>query len=62
MHWTSIIRSILIAMGALWLPIEAYEGLSNADVKLPFYCFLIFSLIAGIIYFVVDGYFFAGFP
>tara|TARA_R110002072_G_scaffold248908_1_gene407812 strand:- start:1471 stop:2286 length:816 start_codon:yes stop_codon:yes gene_type:complete len=57
----SIIRSILIAMGVLWLPIEAYEGLNNTNLMLPFYCFLILSLIAGIIFFVVDGYFLAGF-
>lgn len=48
-------------MGALWLLIGAYEGLNNTDVKLPFYCFLIFSLAAGIILFVVDGYFLTGF-
>ena len=60
-YWVPIIRSILIAMGALWLPIEAYEGLSNTDATLPFYCFVILSIVVGIGFFALDGYHLTGF-
>ena len=57
----SIIQSIFTVMGALWLLISIYEGLNKTDVKLPFYCFLIFSLAAGITLFLVNGFSLTGF-
>ena len=54
-------RSILVSMGALWLPIEAYEGLSNTQTILPYWLFLVFSLVLGILVFVIDGLFLSGF-
>lgn len=60
-HWVLILRSILIATGALWLPLEAYEGLSNDDVKLSFLCFIAFSVVIGVAFFWIDGRFISGF-
>ncbi|MGJ8597147.1 macro domain-containing protein [Sulfitobacter sp.] len=60
-HWIPIVRSILIAMGLLWLPIEAYEGLSNNDASLPYGCFIALSVIVGIGFYVLDGYSLTGF-
>ena len=59
--WIPIARSILISMGALWLPIEAYEGLSNTDANLPYYGFVVLSVIVGVALFFLDGYFLTGF-
>lgn len=60
-HWVPIVRSILIAMGLLWLPIEAFEGLSNTDAKLPFGCFVALSIVVGIGFYFLDGYYLTGF-
>jgi len=47
-------------MGSVWLPIEAYEGLSESQAKLPFYGFVLISLVVGAGYFLIDGYYIAG--
>lgn len=60
-HWFPICKAILIAMGALWLPIEAYEVLTNQDAKLPFSCFLALSVVVGITFFLADGFSLSGF-
>ena len=60
-YWIHIARSILISMGALWLPIEAFEGLSNSDAKLSYYCFILLSIVIGISLFFIDGYYLSGF-
>lgn len=60
-HWVPIVRSILIAMGLFWLPIEAFEGLSNTDATLPFGCFVALSIIGGIGFYFLDGHYLTGF-
>jgi hypothetical protein len=60
-HWVPVIRSVLIAMGLLWLPIEAFEGLSNTDANLPFGCFMALSVIVGIGFYFYDGRYLTGF-
>lgn len=60
-HWMPIIRSILIAMGLLWLPIEAYEGLSNKEANLPYGWFVALSVIVGGGFYFLDGYSLTGF-
>ena len=60
-HWLPIIRSILIAMGLLWLPIEAFEGLTNDDVNIPYFCFVFLSVVVGIGFYFLDGHYFTGF-
>lgn len=60
-HWQQLIRSVLIAMGGLWLPIEAYEGLANTDANLSFNWFLGLSVFLGIAFYFIDGYFIGGF-
>ncbi len=57
----SFLKTIFVALGALWLPLEAYEGLSGQDVSLPFWLFLILSTVLSIIIFIVDGLFIKGF-
>ncbi|WP_412050266.1 macro domain-containing protein [Hoeflea sp. Naph1] len=60
-HWLPIVRSILIAMGLLWLPIEAFEGLSNSDVNIPYGCFVALSVVVGIGFYFLDGHYLTGF-
>ena len=48
-------------MGALWLPIEAYVGLSITDLLIPFWAFLLASVVIGTGLFFVDGHFATGF-
>lgn len=50
-----VFRSILMAMGTLWIPLESFEGISNADVGLPYWAFILVSLILGSGYFILDG-------
>lgn len=60
-HWVSILRSILLSMGTIWLPLEAYEGLTNLDAALSFQTFLILSAVIGLLIYFIDGYFWTGF-
>lgn len=60
-HWMPITRSIFLAMGMLWLPIEAFEGLSNKEASLPFGLFIALSVIIGIGFYFLDGYRLTGF-
>lgn len=60
-HWASIIRSLLVAMGVLWLPIEVYEGLENTDASISYTQYIIGSIVVGLGLFFVDGYFISGF-
>jgi hypothetical protein len=48
-------------MGTIWLPIEAYEGLSNSEALVSFKAFLILSVLLGVVLFLIDGYFIKGF-
>jgi hypothetical protein len=60
-YWLPFLKSILIAAGALWLPLEAYEGLSNLQVDLSFSLFVTASVVVGIGIFCLDGFYIAGF-
>lgn len=60
-YWVQIARSILLVMGAIWLPIEAYEGLSNDEAKIPFFTYLLVSVIFGYLLFLYDGHRISGF-
>ena len=44
-----------MAMGIFWVPIEAYEGLTNFDVVLPYWVFILVSLGLGGGYFLAEG-------
>lgn len=50
-----------MAMGAFWVPIEAFEGLTNSDVVLPYWGFILVSLGLGGSYFVVEGFYLNGY-
>jgi len=60
-HWMTIVRSIVEAMGALWLLLEAYQGLTTTQSQLPFLHFILLSAIGGGILFFVDGCCIGGF-
>ena len=54
-------RAIFMGMGITWLPIEAYEGLMNADIKLS-YCYYLYGSVAiGLLVFIIDGHCVGGF-
>ena len=57
--WLS--RAIVMGMGFTWLPIEAYEGLTNSDIKVSYWYYLLGSVLVGLLVFVVDGQFIGGF-
>ena len=48
-------------MGAIFLFIEAFEVVTDANVQFSFVNFLLISAIVGIIIFLVDGFFLSGF-
>lgn len=60
-NWTNFVRTVLITAGALWLPFEAYEGLSNSDVAVSFATYASASLVLGAGLFLIDGFLLAGF-
>ena len=60
-HLAFLSRAVLMAMGLLWLPIEAYEGLTNADIELPYWTYLLGSVSLGFLIFTLDGHFVGGF-
>lgn len=51
----------MIATGALWLPLESYEGISNSDVSISFACFVALSILVGLSFFFIDGHYISGF-
>ncbi len=57
------IQSLLAAFGALWLVLEAYYGLANTNPenRIGFWIFLLVSAILGVTWFLVDGFFLAGY-
>ena len=61
MHAIWLTRAIVMGMGFTWLPIEAYEGVTNADIKVSYWCYLLGSVAVGVLVFVVDGHFVGGF-
>ncbi|MEM6384648.1 MAG: macro domain-containing protein [Pseudomonadota bacterium] len=60
-HWREFFRSLLWALGAIFLPLEAYEVLKNGDITLSLPGFLAVALIPGTVLFFLDGYLFSGF-
>ena len=56
-----MVRAFFIGMTFTWLPIEAYEGVTNEDIQASFWCYLFGSLATGTIVFLADGYFVGGF-
>ena len=54
-------RAIFMGMGITWLPIEAYEGLTNADFKVSYCYYLLGSVAIGLSLFIFDGHFVGGF-
>lgn len=59
-NWLSLTKALFIAMGALWLPIEAYEGL-EAEAPISIWWFVCGSVLLGCSTFAIDGYYISGF-
>ena len=60
-HLIWLVRAIVMGMGLTWLPVEAYEGLTNVDVEVSYWLYLLVSVAVGLLVFVVDGHFVGGF-
>ena len=60
-HWRELLRSILGSFGAIFLILEAFEVLTDGNVKVPFVLFILIGLLPGVIFFLVDGYKISGF-
>lgn len=56
-HTIRLVTTIFTVAGALWLPLEAFEGLNNTDVRIRFDWFAVGSIVLGSIIFFVDGLF-----
>ena len=50
-----------MAGGAVWLPLESYEGITNNDVSISFVFFVFIVFIVGILFFFADGYLISGY-
>lgn len=60
-HILPVLRSFLSALGAIFLPVESYEAISDGNVTFPFGCFLASAASLAIAFYVVDGHFLTGF-
>jgi Domain of unknown function (DUF6430) len=60
-HILPVLRSFLSALGAIFLPIESYEAISDGNVVFPFGCFLASAAVLAIVFYIVDGHFLTGF-
>ncbi len=54
-------KSILAVFGVIWLVIEAWNGLSDVTLGMDFTTLAVISILVGITWTIVDGYFIAGF-
>lgn len=50
-----------MAAGAVWLPLESYEGTTNTDVSISFGLFVFIVFVVGLSFFFVDGHLISGF-
>ncbi|MCV2894402.1 macro domain-containing protein [Lentibacter sp. XHP0401] len=60
-HWREFARSILGSFGAIFLSLEAYEVLTDGNIRIPFLCFLAVGVLPGLGFFFLDGYWLSGF-
>jgi len=56
-------KTLLAALGMVWLVLEAYYVLSNTDpdTRIGFWSFLIVGIVLGIAWFFVDGFYLSGY-
>ena len=50
-----------MAGGAVWLPLESYEGITNTDVSISFGLFVFIVFAVGVSFFFVDGHLISGY-
>lgn len=60
-HWPAVIRSVFAGLGAFFLPVEAYEVVTDGNLKLSLAAFLAIIPVCGVVYFILDGHLFSGF-
>jgi hypothetical protein len=60
-HWRELTRSLLGSFGAIFLALEAFEVLTDGNIKMPFTLFLAVGVLPGLAFFLLDGYRFSGF-
>lgn len=64
MHfYVTLVRSLLTGVGAVWLFLEPYYTLKDVapSDRLGIWWFVLLSIVAGLVWFVVDGFFISGF-
>ena len=60
-HWRELTRTLLATFGVIFLCLEAYEVITDRNIKFPFVIFLGVGILPGMTYFFFDGYCLAGF-
>lgn len=60
-HWRELVRSLLGSFGAIFLALEAFEVLTDGNIKMPFALFIVVGVLPGAAFFLLDGYRFNGF-
>lgn len=55
------VLSFFSTLGFIWLIIESYIGIERSNIDLSYWTFLKIALIIGTIWFLIDGFFIAGF-
>lgn len=53
-------RSVFAALGLIFFVLESYEVISDQNLVLPYWLFLIISLAFGFLFHFLDGYFISG--
>ena len=59
--WRELTHSLLSSFGAIFFLLEAFEVVTDCNIKMPFALFLAAGVLLGLSYFLFDGYRFSGF-
>jgi len=60
-HWREFFRSIFHSFATIFLPLEALEVLDVSNISLSLLQFIAVVLIPGVVWFLVNGFWFSGF-
>ena len=59
--WRELTHSLLSSFGVIFLTLEAFEVVTDHNIKMPFALFLAAGVLLGLSCFLLDGYRFSGF-
>ncbi len=59
--WVLLTQALLAGIGLLWVFLEPYYTFSPQTAKIGFSCFIITGLVAGLIWYFINGFFLDGF-